>query len=287
MVSPKTSEQIVRIACAVATLITACIVVSIFAFLLVFGFPLIRDTGYFHLLVLPWRPTEALFGIGPMVVGTLAISLLALGIAIPLSLGAAAATEGGLLPEGVSRILRPVFRLMTGVPTVVYGFVGVFTLVPFIRSITAGSGFSVLAAALLLAVMISPTMILFFSDAFRAVPRAHLRAALAIGCRPEETLVFLLIPASRNGILAGIFLAAGRAVGDTLIALMLAGNSVALPDSVLSSARTLTAHIALVMAADTESPEFQSIFACGLTLYAITAGLARICRRLLHKEAGA
>lgn len=280
---PFSTEPILRRICACAAFVTGSVVVSIFIFLFAFGLPLFRDTGYLQLFLLPWRPVSALYGIGPMVVGTSAISLLALVIALPVSLGAAAAAETDMLPARFRSVIRPVFRLMTAIPTVVYGFIGVFTLVPFLRSVAGGSGFCVLSAALFLALMISPTMILFFSDAFSAVPVRYIRATQAMGCRPEETLVFLMLPVARNGILAGILLAAGRAVGDTLIALMLAGNSVALPDSVFSSARSLTAHIALVMAADTKSPEFQSIFACGLTLYLFTSLLTLGCRRLLRK----
>lgn len=277
-------EKFFTVLCGLSALFTLCLVLFLFGFLAFFALPLLRSGGYFLLLVTPWQPLAGKFGIAPMIAGTAAISSLAVLLAFPLSLGAAAFCEAGLAPRNLIRWIRPVFQLMTGIPTVVYGFLAVFLLVPFLRQGLGGSGFSVLTAALVLALLISPTMILFFSDAFRAVPEKYVRAMAALGARPEERLVFLLLPQARSGLVAGLLLACGRAVGDTLIALMLAGNSLAFPSSVTEPARTLTAHIALVMASDTQSPEFQSIFACGLTLYLITTGLIFLCRRLLQQQ---
>ncbi|MDY0161916.1 PstC family ABC transporter permease [Desulfobotulus sp.] len=264
--------------CGFSALFTFGLVLFLFGFLALFAFPLFKNGGYFLLLTTPWQPLSGKFGIGPMIAGTAAISSLAILIAFPLSLGAAAFCEADFAPRPIVRWIRPVFQLMTGIPTVVYGFLAVFLLIPLLRQALGGSGFSILAAALTLALLVSPTMILFFSDAFRAVSREDVRTLVGLGAKPEERFIYLLLPQARNGILAGLLLACGRAVGDTLIALMLAGNSLAFPASCTEPARTLTAHIALVMASDTQSPEFQSIFACGLTLYFITTLLIVLCR---------
>ncbi|MCW7755016.1 ABC transporter permease subunit [Desulfobotulus sp. H1] len=279
-------ETLFQYFCGFSAYFTYCLVLLLFGFFLFFAYPLLKSGGYFLLLVTPWQPLAGNYGIGPMIAGTAVISLLAVCLAFPVSLGAAAFCEAGLAPRNLVRWVRPVFQLMTGIPTVVYGFLAVFLLVPFLRKAIGGSGFSVLAASLMLALLIAPTMILFFSDAFRAVPGEHLRVMTAMGAHPEEKLVFLLLPQARSGIVAGLLLAAGRAVGDTLIALMLAGNSLAFPSSLTEPARTLTGHIALVMASDTQSPEFRSIFACGLTLYLITTLLIFFCRRVVVSERG-
>ncbi len=170
---------------------------------------------------------------------------------------------------------------MTGIPTVIYGFVGVFLLVPIVRELFgSGSGLCILTAALVLGIMISPTMTLFFCDSFDRIPKAHLDAADALGASPVQKLLYVILPAAKQGMLNGVILSLGRAVGDTLIALMLAGNSVRVAESVLEPARTLTAHIALVIAADYESPEFRSIFACGVVLYLFTMAVTFLVRYL-------
>jgi phosphate transport system permease protein len=129
-------------------------------------------------------------------------------------------------------------------------------------------------------VLISPTLILFFSDAFARVPTAWLRAAEALGCSRIQTFFHVILPRSLKGLASGVVLALGRALGDTLIGLMLAGNAVGMPHSPLDPARTLTAHIALLMAADFESLEFRIIFACGLLLYLVSLGLTLLVRSL-------
>jgi phosphate transport system permease protein len=126
-------------------------------------------------------------------------------------------------------------------------------------------------------------MILFFSDALARVPRSHRIAAETLGATPAQVLIYVLIPGAWRGIVTGLVLAAGRAVGDTLIALMLSGNAARVPGGLLESARALTAHIALVIASDFDSPEFKTIFACGILLYAFTAGATLAVRRLERK----
>jgi phosphate transport system permease protein len=170
---------------------------------------------------------------------------------------------------------------MTGIPTVVYGFVGIFLLVPIVRGVHGGgSGLCVLSAALMLAVLISPTMILFFSDSLDRVPKSYQDAADALGATPSQKLLLVMLPQAKKGILSGLILAFGRAVGDTMIALMIAGNAVQIPESVFDAARALTAHIALVIAADYESLEFKSIFVCGVVLYLFVALMVSGLHRL-------
>lgn len=260
-------ERILESGFFLAAVASTAATLLIFGFMLVLGFPLLRNGLFVDLLTGAWAPAAGAYGIFPMVAGTLAISLLSLILAFPVSLGCAgfAAAIG---PAWLSRPFRRMVQLMTGIPTVIYGFVGIFLLVPIVRGLHGGgSGLCVFSAALMLAVLISPTMVLFFSDSLDRVPKSYLDAADALGATPSQKLRLVMLPYAKEGILSGLILAFGRAVGDTMVALMIAGNAVQVPESVFDAARALTAHIALVIAADTESLEFKSIFVCGLVLY--------------------
>jgi len=260
-------ERILESGFFLAAVASTAATLLIFGFMLVLGFPLLRSGLFVDLLTGAWAPAAGVYGIFPMVAGTLAISLLSLIFAFPVSIGCAgfAAAIG---PAWLSRPFRRMVQLMTGIPTVIYGFVGIFLLVPIVRGLHGGgSGLCVFSAALMLAVLISPTMVLFFSDSLDRVPKSYLDAADALGATPSQKLRLVMLPYAKEGILSGLILAFGRAVGDTMVALMIAGNAVQVPESVFDAARALTAHIALVIAADTESLEFKSIFVCGLVLY--------------------
>lgn len=258
--------------------ISATITVLIFGFMVFLGLPLIKGGQFFHLLTQPWLPDHNLYGIYPMVMGTVFIASLGVVLAFPLSIGCASlitVIDGGIF----SRILRRVVQMMTGIPTVIYGFVGLFLLVPFVRELfMGGSGMCVLSASIMLAILVAPTMILFFVDSFESVPKSYMQAVDSLGGSKVQKLIYIVIPGSWSGIMTGLVLSLGRAFGDTLIALMIAGNAVQAPSSLLDSARTLTAHIALVIASDYESLEFKSIFACGIVLYVFTTLLVVLVR---------
>ena len=251
-----------------------------FGFMVVLGAPLIKDGRFLAIFTEPWLPGQGMVGIAPMIVGTLFVAGLALAFSFPVSLGCAALISGlgqGPLPALLHRLVR----FMTGIPTVVYGFAGIFLLVPIIREWAGrGSGFCVLSAALLLGVLIAPTMILLFVDAFSSVPRSYLVAAQALGATVVQRFVHVMIPNAWRGLTSGVVLASGRAVGDTLIALMIAGNAAVLPESLMDPTRTLTAHIALVVAADFDSLEFRTLFACGIVLYLCTTVMVILTRRI-------
>ncbi len=253
---------------------------AILAFLLVFGFPLLVDGRLAGLLLSPWEPDRGLFGIYPMALASLLLALSALVIGVPLSLGTSCVIST-LAGPGLRRFLMHGVRLMAAIPTVVYSFAALFLLVPLMRRLLgAGSGLGLLTAAPVLALLVSPTMIIFFTNSFNRVERQVLLAADALGATGPQKLLFVILPAAWPGILNGMLLGFGRAMGDTMVSLMLAGNSPVVPGSVVDPARTLTAHIALVMAADFDSMEFRSVFVCGLVLYAMT-GLLMLCFRLV------
>ena len=174
-------------------------------------------------------------------------------------------------------------RFMAGIPTVIYGFVAVFVLVPFMREqLSGGSGFNILTASIVLALLIAPTMIVFFVNGLGNVEKSYCLAVDALGGRPVQKLLYLLLPQAWPTVIAGVIMGFGRAMGDTLISLMLAGNSIAIPEGVFDSGRTLTAHIALVIAADFASMEFRSIFACGLVLYIFSVTAVILLRAADH-----
>ncbi len=269
-----------------AAILSASVTALIFGFMVVLGLPLFEDGLFFDLLSRPWLPDRGILGIYPMIVGTVSIALLSLVFAFPVGIGVSA-LAGTLAPGRFGRLLKKAVQMMTAIPTVIYGFVGIFLLVPTVRELFGGgSGMCILSAAAMLSVLIAPTMILFFTESFENVPRAYTDAADALGATPVEKFIYVVFPASWRGVASGVVLALGRALGDTLIALMIAGNSVAVPSSALDSARTLTAHIALVIAADFDSLEFKTIFACGILLYLMTMAAVFATRALSAGQGG-
>jgi len=271
---------------AASAVISAVAIASIFIFMGWLGSPLLFGNRLIATLTRPWAPLRGAYGVFPMIVGTAIISLMSLVVAFPMSLGAACLASF-LAPRRLGRFIRGTAELMTAVPTVVYGLAGLFLLVPLIReTFSAGSGLCALSAALMLALIISPTMIIVFCDAFERTPAELLQAAAALGASPVQKLLYVALPCSGRAIAAGLMLALGRAMGDTMIALMLAGNAVQVPGSLLDSARTLTSHIALVFASDYESLEFKAVFACGVCLYFLNA-LAVLAARLIRTRSSA
>ncbi len=244
--------------------------------------PLFMEASVFTLWTDPWAPGEKLYGIGPMIAGTIGIAGFATLMALPLSLGTAFVITI-LGNQWLGAGLKALIRFMTGIPTVIYGFSAIFLLVPLIREGLGGAGLCILTAGIVLAVLVTPVMTLFFVDSLMGVNPAHIQAARALGADRIQRLLYVMIPQALPGMATGFILSTGRAIGDTLIALMLAGNAIAVPENLLDSARTLTGHIALVKAADYGSMEFRSIFACGIALYLFSA-LSVIIVRIFEKR---
>jgi len=268
--------HIFRIAAFGSGLVT----IAVFLMMLYLGWPLLSSGQFFGLLTEQWRPSEGIFGIYPMLVGSITIALMALCFSLPISLGTAFVGTT-LAPRPVRKAVLVMVRFMAGIPTVIYGFVAVFLLVPFMREqISGGSGLNILTASMVLSVLIAPTMIVFFVHGLRNVEPGFCLAVDALGGRPVQKLLYLQIPQAWPSIVSGVIMGLGRAMGDTLISLMVAGNSVAIPQTTFDSGRTLTAHIALVVAADFASNEFRTIFACGLVLYIFTVVVVAALRLL-------
>lgn len=230
-----------------------------------------------------WRPTEGVFGILPMVAGSLCLAVSAMLIAFPVGVGLCGFIHG-IGPSRLARPLLGIVRFMTSIPTVVYGLVSAFLLVPLLRSSFSGSGFSWLAALLTLALLVLPTIVLVLDNQFRLLHEEMHLGAMALGLSPVQQFLRLTLPLSRHGLLMALALGFGRAIGDTMISLMLAGNAPQLPHSLLDSIRTLTAHIALVVSTDSQSVAYGSLFACGLMLFSVSVGVNMVLYRLRREH---
>ncbi|HVO40715.1 MAG TPA: phosphate ABC transporter permease subunit PstC [Spirochaetia bacterium] len=210
------------------------------------GLPLFREVSAREFLLgTTWQPTSETspgYGILGFFVGTIAVSLGALVLAVPL--GVACGTFLAELAHGpVTRILRSVVELLAGIPSVVYGFFGVIIICRLLRAVFGGTGYSVLAAALVLAIMTLPTIVSITEAAVRSVPRDHRDASYAIGATQAQTIWRVMLPEARAGIIAAVILGIGRAIGETLAVLMVGGNAPVMPDGPLSMVRTLTMNI--------------------------------------------
>jgi phosphate transport system permease protein len=263
--SARWAEGVLRLSALAAALALA----AILGFLLWFSLPLLERSQWASLLGWRWRPHQGQYGILSMLVGSLALGLSSLALAFPLGVGVVCCAHG-LGPRWLSRSMMPLVRLLASVPTVVYGFTAVFLLVPVVRDgLGGGSGFCWLSAMTILALLTLPTIALLLDAQFAALEPRLRPAAAALGLTRAQTLRHLVLPLSRRGLGAAAALGFGRAVGDTLVPLMLSGNAAQPPQSIFDSLRTLTAHIALVLATDSGSLAYSSLFASGLILFGL------------------
>ncbi len=236
-------------------------------FILREGLPVLIEFGPIRFLTRSeWAPTQGQFGILAMVVGSLWVTLGALLVGVPLGV-AVAVFVTDYSPPLLAQVLRPAVQLLAGVPSVIYGFIGLKILVPLIRDSMGGAGLSVLAGALVLGIMVLPSVIAVSEDSIRAVPQLYRDGALALGATHWQSLWRVVLPAAKSGIVASIVLGMGRAVGETMAVIMVVGNSLQLPSSPLEAATTLTSNIGLEMAYASGAHR-QALFATGIVLFA-------------------
>ena len=271
-------DRLVRILSCGSGFVSLATLAAIFAFLAILSLPLFTQGQWGQILSWTWRPYQGFYGILPMAAGSLALSVFAFALAYPLGLGVClfvCSPRGGLM----RRLTLSVVTFMTAIPTVVYGFVSVFLLVPLLRKAMGGSGPSLLAAALTLALLILPTIVLFLHGAMRETEKRTRLTSASLGFSPLQALLLVVLPGSAAGLRTAAIMGYCRALSDTLIPLMLAGNAPQFPASVFDSVRTLTAHIALVVATDNSSPAFHSLFACGLILFGVSLAVQAAVRK--------
>ena len=192
-----------------------------------------------------WEPSRNIYGIWPMIVGSIYVTAGAIIIGVPIGL-LCAVFMAKFCPDWLYRFLKPATNLMAGIPSIVYGFFGLVVIVRILQN-TIGVGKSVLAASIMLGIMILPTIISVSESAIRAVPESYYEGALALGATHERSVFFATLPAAKSGVMAGIILGIGRAIGEALAVNMVAGNQPIIPDSIFSGVRTLTSNIVLEM----------------------------------------
>ena len=218
-----------------------------------------------------WAPGQMLFGILPMIVGSFVITIGALLLGAPIGI-LTAIMMARFASNRVVKLMKPAIALLAGIPSVVYGFFGLMLLVPFTRNTLGGDGLSILVASVLLGIMILPTIIQTSEAAINAVPNSYYEGSLALGATHEASVFRAILPAAKSGIVSGIVLGIGRAIGETTAVLMVAGNQARLPTDLLKGVRTLTVNVLLEMgyAADLHR---ESLIATGVVLFVIVMAI--------------
>ena len=232
-------------------LAAACASIALVAMICVFlfgnGLPTIFKIGVTDFFFgQTWRPNNDLYGILPMILGSAYVTLGAIVVGVPIGI-LTAVFMARFCPESMYRFLKPAVELLAGIPSVVYGFFGLVVMVPFIRDNIGGTGSSMLTASLLLGMMILPTLISVAEAALRAVPNSYYEGALALGAGHVRSVFFTIVPAAKSGIMAAIILGLGRAVGETMAVIMVAGNQARMPQGLLEGVRTMTTNIVIEM----------------------------------------
>lgn len=246
------SEKFKEKAMQVLFLLCACVsilsVIMICRFIFVNGIPAMAEIGFKNFILgSSWKPKQNIYGIFPMIVASIYVTAGAIIVGVPIGV-LTAVFMACYCPKGIYRFIKPMVNLLASVPSVIYGFFFLVFVVPIVQKITDTSGKGILTASILLGVMILPTIINTSEASIRAVPDSYFEGALALGTTKEISIFKTVIPAAKSGILSGIILGIGRAVGETMAVVMVAGNQAALPKSITSGVRTLTGNIVIEMA---------------------------------------
>lgn len=247
MTTSKFKETAMKIVFLISACVSIIAVVLICVFLFVNGVPAMAEIGFFDFLLgETWRPSSDIYGIMPMILGSIYVTAGAIIVGVPLGLFTAA-FMAYFCPPKLYKVLKPAVDLLAGIPSVVYGFFGLVVMVPLVRSTLGGRGTSMLTASLLLGIMILPTIISVSESSIRAVPRSYYEGSLALGATKERSVFFSVLPAAKSGVLAAVVLGIGRAIGETMAVIMVAGNQARMPGGLLEGVRTLTANIVMEM----------------------------------------
>ena len=248
------------------TSIAAVVIICIFLFYN--GVPAMAKIGFGEFLGgQQWSPRNvpASYGIFNMIIGSIYVTAGALVIGVPIGI-LTAVFLARFCPKSLYKVLKPATELLAGIPSIVYGFFGLMVIVPFIREHFGGSGSSLLAASIVLGIMILPTIIGVSESALRAVPESYYEGALALGATKERSVFKTILPASKSGVLAGVVLGIGRAIGETMAVVLIEGNQVQIPASLTDGVRTLTANIVLEMGYSTGLHR-EALIATGVVLF--------------------
>lgn len=278
----KIKEKLWEIIFLIAAGFSILAVLLICLFLFANGIPAMHKIGLTNFMFgTKWRPGNDLYGIFPMIAGSLYVTAGAILTGVPVGLMTAIFLSK-FCPKWLHKMLKPAIDLLAGIPSVVYGFFGLMVIVPFVRNVFGGNGSSILTASLLLGMMILPTIISVSETALNAVPQSYYEGSRALGATHERSVFLTMLPAAKSGIMAGIILGIGRAIGETMAVIMVAGNQARLPDSVLKGVRTLTANIVIEMGYATDLHR-ESLIATGVVLFVFIL-LINLCFNLVKNR---
>ena len=282
----KYKEQVMHAVFFIAACASVLAVALICLFLFVNGIPAMREIGIFKFLLgTMWKPGNNIYGILPMIMGSIYVTAGAILIGVPIGI-LTSVFMASYCPKKVYRFFKSAIDLLAGIPSVVYGFFGLMMLVPQIRDLFhKGNGSSILSASILLGIMILPTIIGVTESAIRAVPSNYYEGSLALGATKERSLFFVVLPAAKSGLIAGVVLGIGRAIGETMAVVMVAGNQARMPAGILRGVRTMTSNIVLEMgyAADLHR---EALIATGVVLFVFILIINFCVARLNKGESG-
>lgn len=276
------SEQFIEKGLLITAMFSIFIILIILGFIIIEGLPAFQDYGFIQFLFgQTWSPNEGQYGLFSMIIGSICVTIFALIIAVPLSI-LCSIFMAEVANENIKNFLKPVIQTLSGIPSVVYGFFGLIVLVPIVRFYFGGTGFSIFTAGIILSVMILPTIISVSFDSLCAVPNEYKEASLGLGATNWQTINKVIFPASLPGIVTAIILGMGRAIGETLAVIMVAGNVPGIPNSIFSPVRTLTSNIALEMSYAT-GLHHNALFATATILFVIILLLLVIANYIQRK----
>jgi phosphate transport system permease protein len=289
MVKTSFREFLIERAIQITGVSAIIFVVLIFLFLIREGAPTFAEVPLRELFQDRWYPIEGYFGIVPLVLGSILVTVGAALIALPLGL-ATAIFIAEIAPRWVREILKPFVEVLAGIPSVVLGFIGILVLVPIVRVWTgAPTGLTAFTGSLLLALMALPTIVSVAEDALDAVPRSYRDGALALGITRWQTIWRVTVPAGRSGIIIGMMLGIGRAIGETMTVMMVTGNAARIPtglSALLRPTRTMTATIAAEMGEVAQgSVHYHVLFAIGIALFVITFLINLVAAAVVFRQA--
>jgi phosphate transport system permease protein len=279
------AEFIIENLIRVAGVSTIFIVALIFLFLLREGIPAFLDVPLRQLFGSRWYPIEGIFGLWPLMVGSIIVTVGAVVIALPLGL-ITAIYLGEIAPPWQREILKPLIEVLAGIPSIVLGFLGWVALAPLVQGLGASTGLTAFTGSLILAYMALPTIISISEDALYAVPKEYRDGALAIGATQWQTIWRVVLPAARSGLVIAVMLGIGRAIGETMAVMMVTGNAANIPalgpGMFFEPVRTMTATIAAEMGEVAQgSLHYNVLFGVGIVLFLITFGINSLAGKLV------
>lgn len=259
-------ESIMKFVFLLAACVSILAVALICIFLFANGVPAIKKIGVINFLSgKVWRPGNNLYGIFPMILGSIYVTAVAIILGVPIGI-LSAIYLSRFCNKKIYKLIKPAVELLAGIPSVVYGFFGLVVLVPFIRDNFGGNGNSILTAGILLGIMILPTIISVSESALNAVPECYYEGALALGATHERSIFCATLPAAKSGIFAAVVLGIGRAIGETMAVIMVAGNQARVPESIFEGVRTLTSNIVMEMGYATDLHR-EALIGTGVVLF--------------------